>query len=284
MVGKLVEFIACFLQLTYENDRNAEIDVSKDSDNRVRSQTVAAPISWEQIPNSFDVSKLRQFRVQKSSQNDERFETWIFDEGVYNKNRNFRLFRSSKLGRTDELEHCDASNTSNATNAEIFAQSLVCNIDKRRNNVRVIEIDDFNDEIVDFVIRYADVTPFTQPGRRMKNADMQGSFSENSPFIEIDNFIRSIIQSDSDHLGRIRKWNLFPERQKIIYEIVGYRYCERLKRHHKSNNIKFIVDLRHRIYHQRCFDHECRTFEPTIKQLPDHTLPWLDMPDSFSDD
>ena len=47
----------------------------------------------------------------------------------------------------------------------------------------------------------------------------------------------------------------------LTYEIAGsYRYCHNIERHHKSNNVKFIVDIQHGSYFQMCHDENCKEF------------------------
>lgn len=73
-----------------------------------------------------------------------------------------------------------------------------------------------------------------------------------SPFPQIESFIRSIISKGVD--GTIRNWIYFSTSKVITYNILKYRYCENIGRHHKSNHIYFVVDLSRRIYYQKCYD------------------------------
>ncbi|KAI0990006.1 hypothetical protein GJ496_006231 [Pomphorhynchus laevis] len=221
------------------------------------------------IRSKFSVAELRRLRVKRKG-DDEIATTWIFDQSVYNRNRNFRLYRSSKLGRTDELEINELHAYYTSSFKQIFMDSLVCNVDLN-SNCRIITEEEFKD------LPYA-VTKLNSRFAENKKIELCGV--QNSPFVEIDNFINSLITRDG-HTGRIRKWTFFTETQRILYEIVGYRFCERLQRHHKSNNIMFIVDVKNKIFYQRCFDHDCKHFEPARHPLPDYTLPWLDLSDNF---
>ena len=47
----------------------------------------------------------------------------------------------------------------------------------------------------------------------------------------------------------------------ILYEIAGgYKFCENIGRHHKSNNVRIIVDLQVGQYYQKCHDPDCDGF------------------------
>lgn len=45
------------------------------------------------------------------------------------------------------------------------------------------------------------------------------------------------------------------------YEISGgYRFCSNICRHHKSNNVRFDVDLNFGFFEQTCHDPDCRNY------------------------
>lgn len=53
----------------------------------------------------------------------------------------------------------------------------------------------------------------------------------------------------------------------------GWRYCGRIGRHHKSNNVVLVVSLPRREMHQRCFDPDCRDFRSEPWCIPATVLP-----------
>lgn len=68
--------------------------------------------------------------------------------------------------------------------------------------------------------------------------------------------------------GRIRKIFRPDLHGRYKIEICGsYRYCENVKRHHKKNQIYFIVDPIKKTYFQRCHDIECYGFQSTLKYI-----------------
>ena len=60
---------------------------------------------------------------------------------------------------------------------------------------------------------------------------------------------------------------------KIRYQIVNNRYCENVRRAHKSNHIGYEVNLNTGILKQFCWDPECKGFKSTPVQLPESILP-----------
>ena len=80
-----------------------------------------------------------------------------------------------------------------------------------------------------------------------------------SLFPEIDNFVRDLISSDN---GYIRKCSTPTNSDLLIYDIAGnYKFCENIGRHHKSNNVRIVVDLKLGQYYQTCHDPECENFK-----------------------
>lgn len=54
-----------------------------------------------------------------------------------------------------------------------------------------------------------------------------------------------------------------------MYSIAGgYRYCANVGRHHKSNNVYFLADLRTNKLYQRCHDGDCAGFESAGVDIP----------------
>lgn len=87
--------------------------------------------------------------------------------------------------------------------------------------------------------------------------------------------------------GYIRSWVFFPASSSIVYSLAvsptgqprppilprpvcsrsvlvhyqgNYRFCAKINRHHKSNNVYFVADLCRKELHQRCYDFDCRGF------------------------
>jgi len=68
--------------------------------------------------------------------------------------------------------------------------------------------------------------------------------------------------------GRIRK--ILPFHQTSLYkiEIAGdYRYCDNIDRHHKTNQVYFVVDPINKFYYQKCHDPDCKGFKSNKKPI-----------------
>ncbi|NXU77271.1 PRIPO protein, partial [Oreotrochilus melanogaster] len=163
--------------------------------------------------------------------NDKEGDKQLFvDLGVYTRNRNFRMYKSSKAGKNVILKIAE-DNTfvpncgdNDSLEEAYFLSSLICNI-----RVNVCDL------------------CFTD--------SMEGY--QESPYPEIDDFVCSLVNKDGVQ-GGIRRWNYFSLEEILVYDISGYRWCENIGRAHKSNNIMILVDLKKEVWYQKCHDPVCR--------------------------
>ena len=80
-----------------------------------------------------------------------------------------------------------------------------------------------------------------------------------SYFPEIDSFVRDLIRADN---GYIRKSTMPKDSDLLLYELAGnYKFCENIGRHHRSNNVRIVVDLKLGQYYQTCHDPDCENFK-----------------------
>jgi hypothetical protein len=86
-----------------------------------------------------------------------------------------------------------------------------------------------------------------------------------SKYADIEQFIATKVGADG---GRIRKTSPPDSQGRYKFEITGsYRYCENIRRHHKKNQIFFIVDPVRKTYIQKCHDSECYGFQSALKYI-----------------
>ncbi|NXK92176.1 PRIPO protein, partial [Formicarius rufipectus] len=174
------------------------------------------------------------------------------DLGVYTKNRNFRMYKSSKAGKNVILKIAEDNKfiptcEKNVSLEEAyFLSSLICNC-----------------------VSVACVLTDSMEG-------YQGS-----PYPEIDNFVCSLVNKDGLQ-GGIRQWNYFSLKEILVYDISGYRWCENIGRAHKSNNIMILVDLKNEVWYQKCHDPVCREQNFKSQSLP--LPPGICLPSLFKEE
>ncbi|XP_040822218.1 DNA-directed primase/polymerase protein isoform X2 [Ochotona curzoniae] len=185
------------------------------------------------------------------------------DLGVYTRNRNFRLYKSSKLGKHVALEIAEDNKffpkQSKAISEEYqyFLSSLVCNV-RFSDTLRILTCE------------------ATQDNRKRPEHFNNTSISEtlegfqSSPYPEVDRFVLSLV-TKNDIKGGIRRWSYFSSEELLVYDIFKYRWCENIGRAHKSNNIMILVDLKNEVWYQKCHDPVCKAenFKSACFPLPD---------------
>ncbi|NWI03329.1 PRIPO protein, partial [Tichodroma muraria] len=182
-----------------------------------------------------------------------KYKNICFPVGVYTKNRNFRMYKSSKAGKNvilkiaDDNKFIPSCEEGVSLEEAYFLSSLICNI-------RVF-------------VAFGSTDP------------MEGY--QGSPYPEIDNFVRSLINKDGLQ-GGIRQWSYFSLKELLIYDISGYRWCENIGRAHKSNNIMILVDLKNEVWYQKCHDPVCR--EQNFKSQSFPLPPGICLPSLFKEE
>lgn len=183
------------------------------------------------------------------------------DLGVYTKNRNFRLYKSSKMGKNaaftvaDDNKFTPKAEKGVSVEEGIFLASLVCNISFTGQRILTFSQENHNNKMARSL----------QGSVPNKASLLSGYLS--SPHQEVDQFVLSLAQKDGIQ-GTIRRWSYFAAEQLLVYDMANYRWCENVARFHKSNNILIVVDLKEEVWYQRCHDPDCRNFRSSSYPLP----------------
>ncbi|XP_046504317.1 DNA-directed primase/polymerase protein isoform X1 [Equus quagga] len=185
------------------------------------------------------------------------------DLGVYTRNRNFRLYKSSKIGKHVALEVAEENRFSPAWSTNIseeyqyFLSSLVSNV-RFSDTLRILTCDISQNE--QKRVEYFNGTSTSVEA-------IEGF--QCSPYPEIDQFVLSLVNKNGIK-GGIRRWNYFFLEELLVYDICKYRWCENIGRAHKSNNIMILVDLKNEVWYQKCHDPVCKAenFKSACFPLP----------------
>ncbi|XP_025423233.1 DNA-directed primase/polymerase protein-like [Sipha flava] len=182
------------------------------------------------------------------------------DQSVYSRNRHFRLFMSSKLkknvplllSKTNKYQLSEKAHCDDCFNKQIFLNSLIT----------------FGCE-GKVLLNFTNITSqiSSQLGNKYTQSDNKSecyTSYTNTPFPRIDRFI-----SDLVFPGKIFRNYYFPSVNKLVYSIVKNRYCGNIKRQHKNNNVKYVVDLNEMYWYQKCYDPDCHQYRSNGTKLPD---------------
>ncbi len=84
-------------------------------------------------------------------------------------------------------------------------------------------------------------------------------------YADIESYISIAVKSFG---GRVRKICAPNSDGLYKFEINGsYRYCDKIEKHHRRNQIYFMVDPINQTYYQMCHDPDCRGFQSRTKQI-----------------
>ncbi|NP_001332821.1 DNA-directed primase/polymerase protein isoform 5 [Homo sapiens] len=185
------------------------------------------------------------------------------DLGVYTRNRNFRLYKSSKIGKRVALEVTEDNKFFPIQSKDVsdeyqyFLSSLVSNV-RFSDTLRILTCEPSQN-------KQKGVGYFNSIGTSETIEGFQCS-----PYPEVDHFVLSLVNKDGIK-GGIRRWNYFFPEELLVYDICKYRWCENIGRAHKSNNIisfcvifgnhRFdwiLVDLKNEVWYQKCHDPVCK--------------------------
>ena len=202
------------------------------------------------------------------------------DSSVYTKNRNFRLFLASKFEKKVPLivevesnnylpnRICYKNEDWPTAEAAFFASSLITYFGSSNQSKKRLLTFDRNkrEEVTLSVDCSKHRTPF-------ENKDPSLNGYSSSPWIEIDRFIAGLVAP----AGTIRQWVYFENTETIVYHIHGNRFCSNIGREHKSNHIKYVVNIPNATYFQSCFDPDCAKSRPLPQPIPPAHLPWVNL-------
>ncbi|XP_021398556.1 DNA-directed primase/polymerase protein isoform X4 [Lonchura striata] len=198
------------------------------------------------------------------------------DLGVYTKNRNFRMYKSSKAGKNVILKIAEDNkfvpNCEKSVSLEeaYFLSSLICNVGAS-DDIKVLS-SGFSEE--------RKMSAFLNSKTTRSSRDPMEGY-QGSPYPEIDNFVHSLVNKDGLQ-GGIRQWSYFSLKELLIYDIYGYRWCENIGRAHKSNNIMILIDLKNEVWYQKCHDPVCR--EQNFKSQSFPLPPGICLPSLFKEE
>ncbi|KAK2653993.1 hypothetical protein Ddye_013849 [Dipteronia dyeriana] len=230
-------------------------------------------------------------RIRSTSKRDETFEKLFIkrnatseslsqlfvDTAVYTRNRCFRLALSSKAGKKSVLLPTGRFKCKDMCEEDMFLASLICNMDDDCEKLLVckMELDcvktlQFDTELHN---NFGKHRVASQELASNACSDLSTTcFMGKSPFPALDKFVECVA-STGNVPGKIRSWYWFSEYGLIVHNMSRNRYCERIGRQHKSNNVMYVVDLKRAFYYQKCHDPDCKDYRSPLRPIPIDTIP-----------
>ncbi|XP_078661428.1 DNA-directed primase/polymerase protein-like isoform X2 [Branchiostoma floridae x Branchiostoma belcheri] len=201
----------------------------------------------------------------------------FIDTGVYTKNRNFRLYKNTKLGRRApllvaptckyRLQHSSKA----CWDKQVFLDSLVSNV-RFSSDLKVLRCEHMKG--LTSRVRTSCGDGNNSSGRDNRKVEGQLSGCSSSPYPEVDTYV--VLQACRGGVqGAIRQWTYFSQGEVLMYDISHNRWCENIGRAHRSNHVMLVADLKRCVMYQKCHDPVCRAqnYKSTERPLPSEILP-----------
>lgn len=182
----------------------------------------------------------------------------LVDLSVYTRNRSFRLPYSSKRGRKAALKPTDRwygrellTLEMDAQKKQVMREAMLTYTRYDTNNLSVFH----NGEAPS---RLHSISTPSMSGGSEASDTLISSTGGISRFPCLDAFvIQHAVRVGGLPAPRIRAWMWYPASKTVVYSMVDHRYCDRIQRWHKSNNILYVADLENGMLYQKCHDLEC---------------------------
>lgn len=209
----------------------------------------------------------------------------VLDEGVYTRNRNFRLFLSSKIAKGVVLTRASTCRIPDCSDERFFFTSLVTNVRFHpgrtvlRNRSPPTPSASGSRGVGVAEAGVGGVRTHVRESRHSGDTERPRSGYHGSPYPMIEGFIAQFASAHSAHPARVRRWAFYEVGKTLTLDIAGSRYCERIGREHKSNGVYFVVSIEPGNFYQKCYDPDCRAanFKSTVRHIPDECLPLLEL-------
>jgi DNA-directed primase/polymerase protein len=190
------------------------------------------------------------------------------DEGVYTKNRHFRMYRSTKplknapLVLSPDNTFCPPMADPEMKEEYIFLSSLITYLEPF-----LIDVAPYEYECpVGTVFK---LFPNSSQGNSGGVCDKLPS-----PFPEVDRFAITEMEAEG-----IRSWVHFSSNNCIIYDSKRSTFCGNIGRFHKSNKSMLVVNMSQYQFYRKCHDPDCRGYQSEPKALPSYLVTTLQHPD-----
>ncbi|XP_028255631.1 DNA-directed primase/polymerase protein isoform X2 [Parambassis ranga] len=245
---------------------NGMTSVSENTDSWIHEVPVMKPAKEGSMAESPQIKRRKQEEPDLSFlqvKNKDGRDCLFVDLGVYTKNRNFRLYKSSKVGKNaaftvaEDNKFTPKPEKGISAEESVFLASLVCNVSFTGQRILSWDIPETKER--------RSLMPHSQQESTSSSSLLSGCLS--SPHKEVDSFVLTVVNKDGIQ-GSIRRWNYFAAEQLLVYDIAKYRWCENVGRFHKSNNIMIVVDFKEEVWYQKCHDPDCRNFRSSSYPLP----------------
>jgi DNA-directed primase/polymerase protein len=253
--------------------------------------SLSIPMTFEGEERTVPLSELCDLFQRQSDPEGGR--SWFIDLGVYTRNRNFRIYGSSKrLGVSPALYLASSctyplhSNTGDyhllrsrtVLSQKVFLESLVSYRGHLYKGGAPIDPSQ--------LITVA-TTPRESPTPPSSSTVVRYSLqhelsSKEFPFQEVhlkelDALVASWLFARPGRQGQVRGRLFFSTPPRIQYSIASNRFCGNIGREHKSNHVFVTADLQQGHLFQQCLDPSCKGYRSEPMIIPEGLIASMQM-------
>eukprot|EP00730_Choanoeca_flexa_P017805 TRINITY_DN8610_c0_g1_i2.p1 TRINITY_DN8610_c0_g1~~TRINITY_DN8610_c0_g1_i2.p1 ORF type:complete len:520 (+),score=104.42 TRINITY_DN8610_c0_g1_i2:132-1691(+) len=219
------------------------------------------------------------------------------DTGVYTKNRNFRLYLSSKRGKRNPLLlaktssyvlqdadkstlDMDPDQLDEAQHRKIFESSMLTFLDNTDGSCRLLRCEPSASATTGGTAPWVTAVRacIPAPTSSITAGPHSTGTSQATPYPKVEAHILQHLPGTLERPARVRRWAWFESSKTLTLDLDGYRHCERINRHHKSNGVYIVASLLDGLWYQKCHDPDCRAanFRGQDRLLPVSVIPFTD--------
>ena len=171
---------------------------------------------------------------------------FITDLAVYSRNQQFRLWKSSKVGKDVPLTISQNNKFTVHDDEKLFFDSLITATSAQEYGKRIIS--------------YYDPTVVNISGEKVCS-ELPG----------LDRYVLQKIRSQEMHkyctISHIRQSEL-NNKSARLYSLRGSRWCNNVKREHEENRIYYCVNMEMGVMYQMCNAESCKGYRSTALHVP----------------
>ena len=170
---------------------------------------------------------------------------FITDLHVYSRNQQFRMWESSKISNSIPLLLADESRVQLDESFDSFRRTLV------------VASHETDREIITFLP--------SENTASLNTSTVKHQTLTHSSFPKVDEYVTKFIKSQQmKHCSlEIKEYK---EQSRIIYVVIGSRYCLLQGREHQSNRVFYVVDISRQEIYFKC--HSCGKREESSSSIP----------------
>lgn len=202
----------------------------------------------------------------------------MVDTAVYSRNRFMRMLGSCKCGRTAAFALLPRCRALYSSDRAAFLASLICNIGPDGVRAAMPELlppvpEGSITSSISSNVSALLTGAFLQEGGAGAAARRVEYTPGCTPFPMVERFVEQHVCTQGGAHGHVRACWVNAAGTVATFSVSGNRFCERVGRQHRHNNVLVVCDVCRGVWHRRCLDPDCRSFCAPPHPIPPEFLP-----------